>query len=77
MMASPVLLAVAAELSDMAKSSLPDLRDGETVQNEWLRDGIYCRDTVFEGQHYRAVYDFRQRKSHYSCGESEGMDLLK
>ena len=61
--ASSVLLAVAAELSELAKASLPKLRKGEVIQQEWLEDGIYYRDTTLDGRAYRAQSDFRQRKS--------------
>ena len=55
------LFMVARELADTAKSSLPELRDGEKIQQEWLKDGIYCRETVLNGKTFRAAYDFRQR----------------
>ena len=38
------------------------MNDGEKVQREWLEDGIYCRETTFEGEIVRCQYDFRQRK---------------
>ena len=60
--ASEVLLSIATELANMAKASLPKLNDGEKVQREWLGDGIYCRETTFEGEIVRCQYDFRQRK---------------
>lgn len=60
--ASEVLLSIATELANMAKASLPKLNDGEKVQREWLEDGIYCRETTFEGEIVRCQYDFRQRK---------------
>ena len=50
--ASEVLLSIATELAN----------DGEKVQREWLEDGIYCRETTFEGEIVRCQYDFRQRK---------------
>ena len=74
--ASDVLLAVASELSALAKSKLPELREGETVKREWLEGGIYFRETVFAGQTYQARYDFRQRKSHVS-GERECIEPLR
>ena len=48
--ASAVLFAVATELANQAKDSLPELREGEKVQREWFEDGIYKRLTTFEGR---------------------------
>lgn len=58
-----VLRAVATELAKEAKSNLPDLREGETIQREWLKNGVYYRETSLHGETYQAEYDFRQRKS--------------
>lgn len=58
-----VLLAVANELAASAKSSLPELNDGEEVQREWLEDGVFYRETMLNGDVFRYLYDFRQRKS--------------
>lgn len=58
-----VLLAVANELATSAKSSLPELNDGEEVRREWLEDGIFYRETTLNGNIFRYLYDFRQRKS--------------
>lgn len=58
-----VLLAVANELADTAKSSLPELNDGEEIQREWLEDGVFYRETALDGSVFRYLYDFRQRKS--------------
>lgn len=58
-----VLLAVANELATSAKSSMPELNDGEEVQREWLEDGIFYRETTLNGNVFRYLYDFRQRKS--------------
>lgn len=64
MTAAPaVLLAVATELAKEAKASLPELRNGETVQREWFENGIYYRETVFDGELFKSQYDFKQRKS--------------
>ena len=64
MTAAPaVLLAVAAELAKSAKDSLPKLQDGERIQREWLADGIYYRETQFNGEVFRSQDDFKQRKS--------------
>jgi hypothetical protein len=61
--ASAVLYAVAKELAQTAKDSLPELRDGEQVQREWYADGVYYRETVFNGETFISQYDFRQRES--------------
>lgn len=58
-----VLLAVANELAATAKSSLPELNDGEEIQREWLEDGVFYRETALDGNTFRYLYDFRQRKS--------------
>lgn len=60
---SAVLFAVAKELAQTAKDSLPELRDGERIQREWFADGVYYRETVFDGEIYTSQYDFRQRES--------------
>ena len=57
------LFVVAKELAELAKSSTPKLRKGEFVKSEWLKDGIYFRETVFNGAIYQATFDFKQRKS--------------
>lgn len=61
--ASAVLFAVANELAQKAKDSLPQLRDGERVRREWLADGVYYRQTELGGGTYLSKYDFRQRAS--------------
>lgn len=58
-----VLRAVASELATEAKGKLPELRDGEKIQREWLKNGVYYRETSLQGETYQAAYDFRQRKS--------------
>lgn len=64
MTAAPaVLLAVATELAKLAKSSLPEMRNGETIQREWFENGIYYRETIFDGKVFQNQYDFRKRKS--------------
>lgn len=55
------LFEVAKELSELAKNSIPKLREGEVIKCEWLRDGIYCRETVFNGTAYQAKFDFKKR----------------
>ena len=57
------LFTVAKELAELAKSSMPELREGELIKREWLTDGIYYRETVFDGKTYQATFDFRQRVS--------------
>ena len=61
--ASAVLIAIATELSELAKSSLPKLRKGEVICCEWYEDGTFFRETALDGQVFRAQFDFRQRKS--------------
>ena len=61
--ASAVLFAVATELAKEAQDALPKLRDGEGVRREWLEDGIYYRETSYNGENFISQYDFRQRKS--------------
>ena len=61
--ASAALFAVATELARMAKDSLPEMRDGEEVRQEWLDGGIYYRETTYKGQTFISEYDFRQRES--------------
>jgi len=74
--ASDVLLAVASELSALAKSNLPEIHEGEVVKREWLEDGRYFRETVHEGKTSLVWYDFRQRKSH-DGGERECIEPLR
>ncbi len=61
--ASSVLLAIANELASSAKSNLPELNDGEKIQREWYKDGVFYRETTLDGITFRYLYDFRQRKS--------------
>lgn len=61
MEASAVLIAVSKELAKQAQDSMPELLDGEQVRQEWLRNGIYCRETLFNGETFLSQYDFRQR----------------
>lgn len=67
-----VLLAVAAELANMAKANLPELNDGEEIRREWYADGMYYRETALDGVIFTYQYDFRQRKSHRTGGLKEG-----
>ena len=61
------LFTVAEELAKLAKSSLPEIREGEVINREWLKDGIYCRETIFDGKVYKAQFDFRQRTTKILC----------
>lgn len=61
--ASAVLFAVATELAQTAKEAMPELRDGEAVHREWLENGIYYRETSYNGRNFVSQFDFRQRKS--------------
>ena len=60
-----VLLTVAQELEDLAKSSMPKMREGEMIKREWFENGVYYRETTLDGNLYQAQFDFRQRKSTY------------
>ena len=60
-----VLLTIAEELATLAKSGMPKLRKGETVNREWLKDGLYYRETIFNGKTYRAVFDFKRRMNYF------------
>lgn len=59
----PVLTAVASELAELAKSSLPPLQEGELIQREWFSDGVFYRQTVLHDETFVSLFDFRQRKS--------------
>ncbi len=58
-----VLLAVAAELADLAKASMPEMREGERILREWYESGVYYRETSLGDKLFLCQYDFRQRKS--------------
>lgn len=58
-----VLYAVAEELAQQAKESMPKLRENEKIRKEWLENCVYYRETTLDGKIYRSQYDFRQRKS--------------
>ena len=58
-----VLFAVATELSELAKASLPALREGETVQREWFENATFYRETNLDGQKFMAQFNFHQRKA--------------
>ena len=42
---------------------MPKLREGERIQREWYKNGVYYRETTLDGETYQSQYDFRQRKS--------------
>ncbi len=42
--------------------SMPKLREGEEIQKEWYENGVYYRETRFDGKTYLSQYDFRQNK---------------
>ena len=53
-----VLRAIATELAFDAKQNLPKLKEGETIKEEYLSNGIYiCKTSL--GNQYK--YDFRQK----------------
>lgn len=58
-----VLLAVANELAKTAKTSMPQMHEGEKIMREWLENGIFYRETSLAGEILRYQYDFKQRKS--------------
>lgn len=60
---STVLYAIAEELAKKkAMDSMPKLREGEEIQKEWYENGVYYRETRFDGKTYLSQYDFRQNK---------------
>lgn len=61
-MAVRVLFAVATELAELARSSVPKLRGGEKITREWLDKGVYHRESVLNGKVFHAGYDFHERK---------------
>lgn len=56
---SLVLLAVATELSELAKTNMPALRTGEMIQREWLKNAIFYRETNLDEQTYIAQFSFK------------------
>ncbi len=65
MTAAPsVLLAIAKELAEQARSSLQETSEDEIVLREWYENGIFHRETALNGIIFHDQYDFRQRKSH-------------
>lgn len=57
------LLLVAEELAKQAKSKMPKMQKGEEVKHEWLKKGVYHRETTFKGIVYQAEYDFKTKKA--------------
>ena len=52
-----ILLKVASELEQLAKNGMPK---GEIVR-EWFSDGVYYRESVFNGKKVLSRFDFRSR----------------
>ena len=61
-LASQVLLAIATELSELAKASLPALRKRETVRREWFKNATLYRETTLDGRTFIAQFNFPKRK---------------
>ena len=58
-----ILLRIAEEIAELARSSVPKLRDGEQIKREWLDNGVYYRETVFCGEKFLARFNLKQRKN--------------
>ena len=71
MQAAMALLAVAEELAEEAKGSMPKLLDGEQIVGEQFENGIYTRKTILSGKAFVSQYDFRQ-KAIRRVAEGEG-----
>lgn len=54
-----ILIRVAEELAELAKNSIPKIRNGEKICREWLKDGVYCRESLFNGKTFLAQFDFK------------------
>lgn len=52
-----ILLKVANELEQLAKSSMPK---GKVVR-EWFSDGVYYREIILNGKKVLSRFDFRSR----------------
>lgn len=72
MEASMVLIAVAKELAEQAKSSLPVLQEGEQILREWYEKGVYSRETLLNGETFLSQYDFRQRTCRRTAVDKRG-----
>ncbi len=70
--ATAVLLAVAAELTEQAQSSLPKIQEGEKIRREWLENGVYFRETTLNSETFLSQYDFRQRACRRSSATERG-----
>ena len=55
-----VLYAVATELAELAKNSLPALRKKEIIHREWFKNATLYRETDLKGQRFIAKFDFRR-----------------
>lgn len=71
--AAASLLAVAKELAQQAVDSLPAIREGEQIQKEWYRNGVYFRETLFNGEIYLSQYDFRRRSATTKRGDRQSL----
>lgn len=56
-----VLITIANELARKAKSSIPNLREGEKIRREWFKNGVYFRETVLNGDIFLAQYNFKNK----------------
>ena len=61
--AATVLKAIAEELLKTANLNLPEIKDGEVVTKEGLTNGIYFRESTYNGETLRVEYDFRQKEN--------------
>lgn len=59
---SAVFYAIAKELAQKAKDSMPELRESEKIEKEWYENGVYYRQTVLDGKTYLCQYDFKHNK---------------
>lgn len=71
--AAASLLAVAKELAQQAKDSLPNIREGEQIRREWYKNGVYFRETLFDGEIYLSQYDFRRRAATVKRGDKQSL----
>ena len=67
------MLAVAKELAQQAQDSLPRIREGEQVRREWYKNGVYSRETMFDGEIVLSQYDFRQRAVTVKRGDRQSL----
>ena len=60
------IIQVAKELEELAKSSVAKLRSGEQITHEQLKNGVYSRESVFEGETYLVTFDFKTRTADFN-----------